>query len=185
MKGLEFNRGKVLLDASKYRRIAANRRREAALLLVAGLTFLVAAIVIFFLEILSEAPNYPPIIVRPVGVLELVFLLFMTYVCFYFVLRRGYLKVYENGILLPVKRLFRGYKLKEEFIPYEEIEAIYPNMTGDIRYVAIQLKMPRHTRDKCIRTIDKHDDIFDLHEFMKTIRGRAKVIEDQNYEVGT
>jgi hypothetical protein len=77
-----------------------------------------------------------------------------------------YLKVYENGISMPVRFILKTLQKKEYFIPFEKIDKII------IRKDTIELIID----DTITWNLINSKDIFDIKKFIKIIKKKIKKV---------
>jgi hypothetical protein len=177
MTDSQYVRGKILLDESKHPRIVAIRRRDRWLLLAGGLIFIAVAVFSFFRGFAETSWPYSLVEYRFFFILFVTFLFICAYYSLSLLVMKGHLIVYENGILLPLKRRRHIWGFREEFIPFKDIEAIHPNKSRKLSDVVIELRSPMYKGDKRIRRIGKHGNIFSLEEFIRAVRNKADVVD--------
>jgi hypothetical protein len=175
MDSSQNDRGNVLLDESKHPRIVSIRRRDRWLMSAGGFVLIAAAVYFLYKDFVQAAWSPSLLAFRTIDLLFAAILFILAYQLISLAIMRGYLKVYENGILLPLKRRIHLLTFREEFIPFEEIEAIQANELRKPQEVIVRLRSPMHKGDSGIRRISKHADIFSLEEFMIAVKNKADV----------
>lgn len=113
------------------------------------------------------------------GLFTIVSIIFILTMCSYLIVKVVMikdLKVYENGIISPFRSFSQILRRRENFIPFSQVETVYPNKRQNLKYVTIVLK------GNDPYPIDKKW-IYDLDKFVNVLKDRVKVIEDIDYIV--
>lgn len=107
-------------------------------------------------------------------------------IAFIVAISTGHLKIYENGIVAPIRWFSDTFRLKKEtFIEFSNIKEIYLNemifhnefnsFLPSLPYITIVLKKPKFGKLCAILK----ENIEDLNEFTKIIKNKTNVITER------
>jgi len=95
------------------------------------------------------------------------------------------LMVNDKGIHYPCVVNLRDILLFKNppFLPFSEIEAIYPNLNGDLPYVTIRIteELSHSLRVSRNFRLDK-EFIYDLSEFLKVVAPRTRIVRTEDLQ---
>ena len=160
-----MNTGELLLDASqesiireRHKRLGISRYLGVSIIL--GICFL-----IIFIDLSEPMRLKEELELDILSTIFFAIIFFIAILNIHSTLGMDYLRVFENGIIFPLK----SFLMKEYFIPFEDINyiAIYPN-----NWVVLYLK---NSNKKNKRVLINSEEIPEINEFRNIVSQYVEV----------